>query len=422
MVTQIIRRFFLTAVFFAVCFAADDGYAVEYRWGAEIFEGLFREDNFTDTSTATVDYDETYNIVGVYPDLYLGFSDHFKAFALAEVEWFYSWDTDNTADESDVDATLADIFVNFSAAGASFDAGLQPFDIGGGMVFYGDEPGISIQYDESRRFYLKGNGFRVFDHSSMATFVMGYRPGFLESVELIGAWYRDADDAIAELYQPFYGDTVVTGKGRLFYGGLQAAFFIGDFYVSGLAMQQFGTVELDDGAERLDFSVSAYLMDLEVSYNISGQLTMSGFFFAASGDNHPTSGNLHGFMSPKPFNPTTSIFFNGGFERYDVEEAVVLGGVTWDGVAAPGIRFEYQPNNRVSAELVTAALFPEDGLFDTGAWYGGETDIRVSYEFYQNRQLFFEAGYLYQGDYFEKTYGYQPDNATRLAGGLSFVF
>ena len=419
---QIIWLFFLAAALFALCLPADKGHAVEYSLGVEVFEGVFRENNFTDASTATLDYDETYNILGVYPDIHLDLNDYFMAYALAEVEWFYSWDAESTADENDVNATMADIFVNFRRGGVTLDVGLQPFVMGKGRVFYSDEPGISIRYDRWQRVYLKASGLRVFDHSSMAMLSVGYRPGFLESVEILSGWYHDADDSMAELYQPFYEDVILKSAGDFFYAGVQADFFVRDFYISGLMMQQFGSARLDDGMDRRDFDLSAYLMDLEVNYNISGQLTVGAFLFSANGDNSPTTGNLHAFMSPMPFNPTTTIFFNGGFERYNIEDALVLGGVTWDGVTAPGIKIEYQPCKKVVTKLVTAALFPRNGLTDTGEWYGVETDMRVSYEFYQNHQLFFEAGFLYHGRYFEKAYGFRPDNATRLVGGLNFVF
>ena len=419
---KIMLLFFLGTAVFIIWLPADSGHALEYTLGAEVFEGLFVEDNYLDASTATFDYDETYNILGVYPEVYLNFNSSFKVFALVELEWFHTWDAEIAEDENDIDATMANMFINYSKAGFTLDAGLQPFAVGRGVVFYSDEPGVSIRYDGWRRVYIKGEGLRVFDHSSMATLAVGYKPGFLESVEIVGAWYHDADDGIAELYQPFYEDTTLESSGDLFWTGLQAEFFVYDLYISALMMQQFGSVELDDGTDLSDFDISAYLVDLEAGYNISGQLSVGVFFFSASGDSSPMAGNLHAFMSPMPFNPRTSIFFNGGFARYDIEEAVLLGGVTWDGVSAPGIRFEYQPNYKVDVKLVGAMLFPQSELFDSARWYGWEADMRVSYEFYKPHQLFVEAGLLTHGNYFEKLYGIQPDHSARVVTGFSLVF
>ncbi|MEA2060512.1 MAG: hypothetical protein U9P10_08420 [Thermodesulfobacteriota bacterium] len=419
---RIIGLFFLVAPFFAAGFPLAKGYAVEYRLGSEIFLGLFREENFLDTSNAAFDYDETYTILGIYPDVSLNFNEHFTAYALAELEWFYSWDAEQTEDENEVYATLSDIFVNFSAAGLTLDIGLQPFTVGRGVIFYSDEPGISLGYDGWQGVNIRGEGFRVFDHSPMATLTLGYQPGFLESVEIIGAWYHDADNKIAELYIPFYKKKNLKTSGHFFWAGLQTDFFVRELYISASIIQQFGSVQLDNGTDSFNFDVSAYLIDLEAGYNISKRLTVGAFFFSASGDSHPTTGKLHAFVSPMPFNPRTAIFFNGGFERYDIEDAVLLGGVTWDGVSAPGIRIEYQPDPRVVTELVAAALFPQTDLFDTEQWYGWEVDARVSYTFYQNHQIFFETGILRQGGYFEPAYGFRPDDAVRVAGGLHLVF
>ena len=181
-------------------------------------------------------------------------------------------------------------------------------------------------------------------------------------------------------------------------------------------------MKINQGAGGMDFDVSAYLIDLELNYNISSQCSAGTFVFMSSGDHSPKKGNLNAFMSPMPFNQRTSIFFNGGFERYDIEEAVLLGGVTWDGVIAPGVQFEYQPNSKIVTELVAALLFPEGDLFNTDAWYGWEVDARVSYEFYQNHLLFAEAGFLDHGNFFKKKYGFQPDSATRFVAGMRLAF
>lgn len=158
---QRIRLFFLTTAVFAVCFPANNGYAFDYQFGAEVFEGVFKEDNFTDESEAFFDYDATYNIFAVYPDAYINFNDNFNAYALAELEWFYSWDDQSADDKSDLDATLANIFLNYTGAGLAVDVGLVPFSLGKGVVFYSDEPGIAIRYDGWQRTYFKERyGFR----------------------------------------------------------------------------------------------------------------------------------------------------------------------------------------------------------------------------------------------------------------------
>ncbi len=403
----------------SIIFFTGQSRAFEYRVGAEVFEGLFKEDNYLDENSATFDYDETYNILGIYPEGYVDFGGHITGYALGELEWFHSWDAE---DENDLNATLADIFLSYSASGFSVDVGLQPFAVGKGIVFYSDEPGISLKYDSWKNTYITGEVFKVFDNSPMAKIAFGYVPGFLESVEIIGAWYHDADDRIAELFEPFYEDADLESAGDFFWVGGQADFFVRDVFVSCILLQQFGSLEIDDGAAGLDFDVSAYLIDLELNYNISSQFSAGTFVFTASGDQSPETGSMNAFMSPMPFNRTTAIFFNGGFERYDIEEAVLLGGVTWDGVIAPGVKFEYQPNLKIVTELVAAMLFPQGDLFNTDTWYGWETDTRLSYEFYPNQRLFVEAGIFTHGNFFKQKYGFRPDPATRVVAGIHLMF
>jgi len=408
-----------------ILFFTPYGYAFEYQFDVEIFEGLFKEDNYLDEAAGTFDYDETYNILGLYPECTIDFGGNISGYALGELEWFYSWDAADQydqSDENDQEAKLSDVFLSYSLSGFSVDVGLQPFLVGKGIVFYGDEPGIAFRYDAWKDTYIKGDIFQIFDNSTMAKMTFGYVPGFWESVEIIGAWYHDADDRIAELYEPFYENADLESSGHLFWVGGQADFFVDNMFVSCLMLHQFGSVEIDDGSGGPDLDVSAYLIDLELNYNISSQFSAGAFVFTASGDRNPMKGSLNAFISPMPFNQRTVIFFNGGFERYDIEEAVLLGGVTWDGVIAPGVKFEYQPNLKIVTELVVALLFPQGDLFNTDVWYGWEADARLSYEFYQNHKLFVEAGIFEHGDFFKNKYGFQPDPATRVVAGISLIF
>ena len=404
--------------------------AFEYQFGAELFAGVFREANYTDVFNpvgvdlvgvdSAVNDDLTFAVFGVYPDVSVQLFDTVSAFALGETEWVYVKDT--LYEESDFHATMANLFISYGGKGLSVDAGLQSFAIGRGVVFYSDEPGISMRYDGARRVYVKGDGYRVFDHSTMGSVSMGYRPGFLERVEVMAAWFRDGDDGVAKLFQAFYDENDLKSRGNLFWAGVEADIFVRDFYVTGLFMHQCGSVEIDAGADRLDFDVSAWLADIEINRNFFSQLTAGVFFFGASGDASPRSGTLHAFMSPMPFNPRTLVFFGGGFERYDVTDAVELGGVTWDGVIVPGIRLEYEPADQVIGELTVAVLFPQEDLLEWDNWYGWEADLRVNYRFYADHKVFAGAGIFTHGNYFEEIYGFRPNPAVRVDAGVSFMF
>lgn len=397
-------------------------HALEYQGFVEVFEGLFYENKYLDQGTGTFDYDETYLVTGLYPEVHVDSSNGISAHASGELEWIHSWDAE---DENDLTFEMANIYLAYSISNGFVQAGLQSFSGGRSMIYDTDEPGVSLGWDIQNNLYLRGEAFRIFDHSPMAKLTLGYEPGFLETLEIFGAWYHDADDRIADLYASFDPESHISGSSaHLFWIGGQADVFIGDFYVCFLGAHEFGSVETTDsyGQNRPDMDVAAYLIDFEVNYNFSTNFSAAGFVFSASGDDRPETGNLNAFISPMPFNRRTAIFFNGGYERYDIEEAVMPGGVTWEGVVSPGIRMEYQLHPKVLSELTAAVMYPEGDLFDQDEWYGWETDIRLSWRFYQNHWLFLEAGRFTHGEFFKEKQGFRPDPATRMAAGARFLF
>ena len=397
-------------------------HAFEYHYGAEVFEGLFVENNYVDVTEGTPEYDDTYNILGIYPYLSAELGKNISVHTYGELEWFYSWDSDNYDDNNDIDGEVTGAYLDYSPSGYSFDIGLQPFLFGNGKVFYNDEPGLAVKLNCSPRFYINGEAYRVFDRSSMATITLGYIPGFLETVEIIGAWFNDRDDGLADLYAPLFSAEDIESSGNLFWIGGQADFFIRDMFVSCLLLHQDGSIEIDNGLTTLKQDVNAWLIDLDINYNLTQQVSMGAFLFAASGDHHPGEQDLNTFVSPMPFNDRTIIFFNGGFERYDIEEAILPAGVTWDGVIAPGLSIEYLPFSAMDVKLAAALLYPEGGLFDQDTWYGWEIDTRLAYALFEDCELFFEAGIFAHGNYFKQTYGYQPDPVTRAVAGIDVTF
>lgn len=405
-----------------IVFSPESGHALEYRLFAEVFEGLFMENNYLDPVTGTFDYDETYLITGLYPEAHVDFSNGISGHALGELEWIHSWDAE---DENDLTGEMANLFLSFSASNGFLHAGLQSFSGGRGMIYYTDEPGISLGWEARENLNLKCDVFRIFDHSPLAKLTVGYEPGFLESIEIFGAWYHDRDNRIADLYASFDPEAdFIESSAQLFWVGGQADFFLGGLFVSCLAAHESGTAEIEDTTTpaRPEMDVSAYLVDVEINYNFSGNFSGAVFLFAASGDGSPENRAFNAFISPMPFNRRTAIFFNGGYARYDIDEAVMPGGVVWEGVMAPGVRAEYQPHAKVVTELTAAVMYPEGDLFDQGTWYGWEMDVRVSWKFFQNHWLFVEADVFTHGDFFRDQVGYLPDPATRFVAGARFLF
>jgi len=408
---------------FAVLIFPEMGFGLEYRTGWAFFDAFFKENNYlktaSDNASDPLMTDDTYAILGAYPYVELDFNAHFSVYFQPGFEWTHSWDAE---DSEDWDSDVISAVMSYASPTFSADMGIQSFRPGKGLISYNDEPGVSLQLNGSDRIYIKGDVFQVLETSPMAMLTLGYRPGFLETVEVFGAGFHDADDGMADLFTPFFDGADVKTSGNLFWVGAMADIFINKTFVSGMWIQQFGTVDMDGSSVSDEMEVSAFLMDVEISYRVLTEVSASAFLFIARGDSRPVDDRLTAFASPMPFNDRTAIFFNGGFARYDVEEKVALGGVIWDGVIAPGIGIDYQPYPEIVTKLTAALLFPENNSISRDDWYGWETDARVTYEFYPNQKVFLEAGVLVHGNYWKERVGYRPDPSARLAAGLDLFF
>lgn len=403
--------------------APDAGFGFEYRFGWAFFDGLFKETNYLDSQILpladTLETDDTYAILGAYPNVAVAFNDHFSAFFQAGLEWTHSWDA---ADGDDWDADVIAAAVGYSSGTVSADIGVQAFRPGRGLITHSDEPGVSVRLDPWDPIYIKGEVFQVMDASPLAVLTLGYRPGFLETVEIFGAGYHDADEDLSAVFAPFMDGADVATSADLYWVGAAAEVFIQKAYLTGLWIGQFGRVTPEGPGLPDGMDVAAFLVDLEMRYPMMDNLSAAVFLFASNGDSRPLDDRLTVFVSPMPFNDRTAIFFNGGFARFDVEKRMTLGGVTWDGVIAPGIGLDYEPLPKIAMRLKSALLFSENGSWDRESRYGWETDTSVRYEFYPDQQLFFEAGVLVHGDYWKARTGFRPDPSTRLAAGLELVF
>ena len=417
------QRLMISCLAVAVMLFPDPALGLEYWSGWSFFDAFFKETNYlTNQPGGDPDFvisDDTYAILGAYPYAGLDFNAHFSAYFQAGFEWTHSWDVE---DSEDWDADVIGAAMRYTSRAFSADAGIQPFHPGNGLISYGDEPGVSLAFNGWDHAYIKGDVFQILETSPMSMLSLGYHPGFLETVEIFGAGFHDADDGMSNLFASFYDGADVKTIGNLFWAGAMADFFVKKAYVSGMWVQQFGAVDINSPSGSSEMDVSAFLMDAQISYPVLETVSASAFLFVASGDSRPLDGRLNAFISPMPFNDRTAIFFNGGFARYDVEKKVSLGGVTWDGVITPGLGFDYQPYPDIVIKFSTTLLFPEKDTASRNNFYGWETDTRVTYEFYSRQHLFFAAGVLTHGDYWIERIGYRPDPATRLAAGLDLSF
>jgi hypothetical protein len=398
----------------------EPAHPMEYRFNVDVFEGLFYEKNLFSESSRTFDQDDRYNIIGVYPGLRLDFENNAHASVLGEMEWMHSWEaaSDDRLTEDETNAGIAHAFVGWTSRVWSVEAGKMPFRMGDGRIVSSDEPGLSFAYGGRAKTYWQGDFLLAFDACPTAALTWGFRPAFYETFELTAIWFKDRENRMAALFQPWFVDAGVKSSGDLYWIGGAADFFAGDVYLSVMAFYQFGAVRVDfpNAGTRMD--VAAYMADMEASYNITDRVSAGGFLFLASGDRRPLRGNVEAFLSPMPFHDRSPIFFAGGFERYDRSESFRLGGVTWAGVATPGLTLSFYDPSGFNAVFSGAVMFPDGELMDFDDWIGWETDIDLAFEYGSHCRFFVEGGMFFHGDHVRNISGTRPDPAYRLAGGV----
>lgn len=416
----------LVSLFVLLTVSNETVHPFEYRFGIELFEGLFYEQNLFSESSRAFDQDDQYNILGVYPGLHLDFENNVGASVLCEIEWIHSWEaaSDDRLTENETNARVANAFVGYTSPLWSADVGKMPFRVGDGKILSADAPGFSFEYGGRGRTFVKGDFLLAFDECPMAQLTWGFRPAFYETFEVTAAWFKDTENRMAELFRPWYLDTGVKSAGDLYWIGGDADFFAGDVYMSVLAFYQWGAVAVDfpNAGAGVRMDVSAYMCDIEAVYNISDALSTGCFLFLASGDRNPLRGDVKAFLSPMPFNDRSAIFFSGGFERYDRSESFRLGGVSWAGVATPGLTFSFYDPSGFNAKLSGAMIFPDGELMDDDDWIGWETDVSLSFEYRRDCRFFAEGGMFRHGNYIQNISGIRPDPAFRFSGGVALSF
>jgi len=453
--------------------------ALDTSWGVDINERFYVEENFFDTGTHRFEADDIYNIIHVMPWFSVSPNDGTTGYVSVDAKFEYYGEKE--LDDAGVE--LEELWASHAGKSIFVKAGLQTFRFGGGYVLYDEEPGISIQIQPSGgNIDLKLEGALVKDASPLAGVTLGFKPGFLEKINLFVIGFKDEDDLVAQaLNEPLPGnipldipvqnntlqrnapqgnnsqgnnsqgnpspgnnpqvnppsndtplsfqDSITyTGSGKLFWIGIEMDRFIKDFYLSAVMMYQHGTLDLirnieQEGrtwTENADMDISAYLADIGISYTISDRFSMEGFLYLESGDLNRAGGNIHQFIGIRPYLPRCSIFFNGGVDPF-TEDSASIRSHTQAGVIAPGMVMDTQVDEKISFQLTGAVFFPEDAPSGKN-WYGWEVDVLTAYEFKKNVTFYAEADFFRHGDMYESEIGVRPDNAVNLILGLDIKF
>jgi hypothetical protein len=407
------------SVFWLVSIVALPAFAesFEYDYGFTNFSGLAARDNFWDPDTRDFNRDERYGYTSLYGDLAVRPAGRLSGYVSGGLEWLHEFEPDTT---DDLDLEWISGYLKVAEDVFSATAGKQPFQFGRGLIYDDDDLGLSVRLPVRKAWAVDVNAAAAFDRSPLVAAGLAYKPGFLEEIRVFAAYLQDEEDGFADLLNRNLRTPLFSGDGRLYWAGMEADRFIGPIYFSGIAMAEFGSFSVRSPVNHQDFDVSAYLLDAELSYSLTPELSAGGFCFLASGDKHPASQDLHAFISPYPYNDRTDIFFSGGFDGQDITDGFTLAGIRWPGVIAPGFSLFWQINGNWLAEATAAAFFPEDRPSENRSWYGWEAEGMISYTWPQGHEMELSLGFFEHGDMFEARTGKRPEAI--LAGGVWGIF
>jgi len=227
-------------------------FPLDYQAGIALDQQLTVENNYFDSISGNFDQDETYNIIGLSPNLALSTNNHLSLYLLADLSWTHTWG-DELTDEDQLDAEFIHAYLTVRQSGLEADLGIQTFSLGKGYIMESEEPGINVKYTIHNRLSCLLEAAGIMDASPIASVSLEYKTGFLEHVRVFGAWYQDRDNAFADMFN--YQDRILTdwwlstrnyrlwllnqndllnaaaSEADLFWYGLSGDYFLGDIYV-----------------------------------------------------------------------------------------------------------------------------------------------------------------------------------------------
>ncbi|NOY68943.1 MAG: hypothetical protein GXP53_05545 [Deltaproteobacteria bacterium] len=413
--------FFFAAVLMATITSIPDGgtsYALDYRINGAFFDGIYSHARYWDPDTNGFDRNETYHVADLYTGITAPVSPRMNLYLAGDLVWYHSWRPDS---EDDIKADLSNASLNLNDENIKINLGYQLFSFGKSLVFYDSAPGAHLSWNGPARFYADLSAARVMGRSSIASITLGARPGFLEDTAIFFIRMHDANDGFARMVDPGYLLLPLENTGNLYWYGMKWDIFVGDLFVSGIVMGQSGSLDLKYDTLSSTVQVEAFAGDLKCTYPVSDTVSTGVFLFCASGDSRPLSGKVRAFVSPRPYNNSSIIFFNGGLDAQDITDRFSFAGIRWPGVIAPGITYTWQPKTNLAAELSALVLYPEDAPAGR-SWYGWETDLRMTWDINEKFSLFANMAMFRHGDMFETIDGTRPDPIYAGNTGINLFF
>ncbi|MFH2066361.1 MAG: hypothetical protein ABIK15_14260 [Pseudomonadota bacterium] len=416
-------------------------FSLEYQVGAMLDQQLTLENNYFNSTSGNFNQSDPFHIITISPNLHVSEGNLFSLYLLADLTWDHTWNEENT---DELSAEFANAYVSLRKFDLISDIGIQSFRLGRGYIMAGNEPGITAQYQFTRKLSGKLEAAEIIHTSPILSTTIDYQIGFLEKLSIFGAWFHDNDNGFADMLN--YQDQVLLNRwlysrnrtlwlldqtdllnfskseGNLFWYGLSGDIFLGDFFLSGIMILETGsgTVTLEYPHRDWEFTVSSYLIDMDLTYTMNNSFSAGTFLFITGGTDARQK-NFNTFIAPMPQNNRTAIFFSSRFSNQIEENFLSKGGIYWAGVIAPGIKIQYDPSENWQTAFTLATFFPEDKPAAERNWYGWEADFDVSYTIQNNYTLFCESGWFQHGNFYEYQ-GKTPDPATKFTIGINAFF
>lgn len=395
---------------------------IDYQIGLMVTEEIYAQHNYRDRIDNSFTIDRTYNLLTVSPLLNLSLSRQIAIFLSGDLQWTYEPDPPSDGfEENEIEGTWTAANLTLGDRPLQTRLGIQAINFGSNLITVDEVPAARLTAAMGR-WSLDLQAARVMEKSPMAGVNLAYEPGFLEHLNLFGAWFNDKEDLFAKSLPDLYQLLDPTSSGQLWWMGAAAQLFLGKVLLNATAIYEQGDVRFEHALGETERDVAAFLVDVGLEGNIGDAVSLGLFFFAASGDDDARDHTLKSFVSPLPYNTRATIFFDPEWLDRNVDDQLMYGGATFNGVLAPGITLTLAPMEELLVTATLATFYPHEEAQGGRDWYGWEADLDISYTFKGNFELFLEAAWFEHGNYFQDLQGNTPDASLLFTiGGRALI-
>jgi hypothetical protein len=382
---------------------------LEEHLDLEIGDTYTIQNNYFDLEEGGFTRNESYNLLCVTPSLSWSPQQGLHLFGSVD----FVWQNPVYEDEEAFEANLTAAYLDLSSPSVRLTAGGIPMQFGRGLIM-ADEALAAIVGFTFGKPYLEFKAARIQDASPMASIGVGYRPSRFEHAEIFGVWFSDRDDIIANA--PLFPGRDRSSSADLYWLGASAELFVGPALFSMVGAYQTGQFTIDvtyrsifppfqEQTYSIERDLSAYFFDLSLESNVTQWGSVGAFCYVASGDEELDRDDFGAYTTISAYNPRLAIFFDPNFIDTDNSEQFAFGGVTRNGVVAPGITLTVQPVEAVTMEASVASLYAQESSSNGDQHYGYEIDVGMILKILKKHEIFLQAARFEHGNFFESRQG-----------------